>query len=66
MKNKKGLLLLIVIFVALMVGASALYDRLGEEAAPDQLATAAPIETAPPTEAAAPSPIPFPNTASWF
>ena len=53
MNNKKGLLLLIVIFVALMVGASALYDRLGAEAAPDQLATAAPIETAPPTEAAA-------------
>ena len=52
MKNKKGLLLLIVIFVALMVGASVLYDRLGAEAATDQLATAAPIETAPPTEAA--------------
>jgi thiol-disulfide isomerase/thioredoxin len=53
MNKKIGILLLAVLFVGLMVGASALYDRLGAEAAPDQLATAAPIETAPPTEAAA-------------
>ena len=54
MNNKKGLLLLIVIFLVLMVGASVLYNRLGAEAAPDQLATAAPTEaTVPATEAAA-------------
>ena len=51
MKSKKGLLILIGLFLALMVGASALYNTLGAEAAPNQLATAAPTETVPPTEA---------------
>ena len=46
MNNKKTLLLVILIFALLLVGASALYTRLGQDYAPDQLATQPPAETA--------------------
>lgn len=38
MKNKKILLILVLVFVLLIGGAYALYNRLGQEVAPDQLA----------------------------
>ena len=34
MKNKKTLLILLLVFVLLLGGAYVLYDRLGETAAP--------------------------------
>ena len=46
MNNKKILLLIILIFALLLVGASALYTRLGQDYTPDQLATQPPAETA--------------------
>ena len=39
MNNKKGLLVIVLIFVALMVGATVLYNNLGASLAPSQLAT---------------------------
>ena len=39
MKNKKGLLIIVLFFVALMVGATILYNSLGANLAPSQLAT---------------------------
>ena len=39
MKNKKTLLILVLSLVLLIIGASVLYTRLSEDAAPDQLAT---------------------------
>lgn len=42
MKNKKTLIILILAFVLLMVGAVLLYDRLGQEMTPEQLATQPP------------------------
>ena len=64
MKNKKTLLILILVFVLLLGGAYVLYDRLGETASPDQLAVQPPRtespeptqSTAPQTEAPEPSP----------
>jgi len=53
MKNKKVFLIILAIFVLLIAGASVLYNRLGAEAAPDQLATAPVAPTAAPTEAPA-------------
>jgi len=44
MKKNKSLLIWIVVFALLLVGAYVLYNRLGKEAAPDQLMTAAPQE----------------------
>ena len=38
MKNKKILLILVLVFVLLIGGAYMLYDRLGQEVTPDQLA----------------------------
>ena len=38
MKNKKILLILVLVFVLLIGGAYMLYNRLGQEVAPDQLA----------------------------
>ena len=38
MKDKKILLFLILIFVVLLGGASALYNRLGQQLTPDRLA----------------------------
>lgn len=38
MKNKKTLLILVLIFVLLLGGASVLYTRLGRQITPDQLA----------------------------
>lgn len=38
MKNKKILLILVLVFVLLIGGAYVLYNRLGQEVAPDQLA----------------------------
>ena len=45
MNNKKPLLILIAIFVALMVGATVLYNNLGATMAPEQLATQPPQAT---------------------
>ena len=45
MKSKKTLILLVLVFILLLAGAAFLYDRLGEEYAPDQLA----IQTQPQT-----------------
>ena len=55
MKNKKAFLIILAVFVLLIAGASVLYNRLGAEAAPDQLATAPAAPTAAPTEAPAPA-----------
>ena len=41
MNNKKPLLIIIAVFVALMVGATVLYNNLGATMAPEQLATQA-------------------------
>ena len=41
MKKQTALILLAVLFVALLAGAALLYDRLGENYAPEQLATQA-------------------------
>ena len=41
MNNKKPLLILIAVFVALMVGATVLYNNLGATMTPEQLATQA-------------------------
>ena len=49
MNNKKPLLIILVLFVALMVGASVLYNNLGSSMAPSQLATQ-PTATEAPTE----------------
>lgn len=42
MKNKKTLLILILVFVLLLGGAYALYDQLGQEVGSDQLAVQTP------------------------
>ena len=47
MKQKKKLLILILVLVLLVAGASILYNRLGEEWAPEQLA----VSETQPTEA---------------
>ena len=39
MKSKKTVLILVLAFVALMVGATVLYNNLGADLAPSQLAT---------------------------
>ena len=61
MKNKRILLILILVFVLLFGGAYVLYDRLGQEVGSDQLAVQTPQvgesempESAPPTQSAAP------------
>lgn len=51
MKSKKSVLILAVLFVLLIAGASVLYNSLGTDAAPDQLATVPPAPTSAPTEA---------------
>ena len=51
MKSKKTVLILAVVFVLLIAGASVLYNNLGTQAAPDQLATMPPAPTAAPTDA---------------
>lgn len=45
MNNKKTLLILVLAFVLLLGGAYALYDRLGDSLAPDQLAVQEPQES---------------------
>ena len=47
MNQKKKLIILVLVFVLLIAGASVLYNRLGEDLAPEQLAVA---ETTPPAE----------------
>ena len=47
MKQKKTLLIIVLAFVLLLAGATVLYNRLGENWAPEQLAVA---ETQPPEE----------------
>lgn len=47
MNQKKKLIILVLVFVLLIAGASVLYNRLGEDLAPEQLAVA---ETVPPAE----------------
>ena len=54
MKQKKALLIIAVAFVVLLGGAYALYDRLGESAAPQQLA----VQEAQPKEEASPKETP--------
>ncbi|MBR3796703.1 MAG: redoxin domain-containing protein [Clostridia bacterium] len=61
MNNKKTLLILSLVFVLLIGGASALYAKLGQSLAPDQLAVQA---TQPKTEAAATSTPEAPQTES--
>ena len=39
MKSKKTVLIIVLVFVALMVGASVLYNNLGASLTPSQLAT---------------------------
>ena len=67
MKNKKTLLILILVFVLLLGGAYVLYDRLGETASPDQLAVQPPRTESPePTQSTAPqteAPEPTQSTA---
>lgn len=46
MKEKKGLLIIIVIFVLLMGGATVLYRQLGQTTAPDQLTSRQPEKEA--------------------
>lgn len=45
MKNKIIVLVLILAFVLLLAGAYVLYDRLGQQSAPEQLATQPPAAT---------------------
>ena len=55
MKSKKLLIIFILVFVLLLGGAYVLYDRLGETAAPDQLAVQPPHTESPePTQSAGP------------
>ncbi len=42
MKEKKGFLILLLVFVLVLGGAYVLYDSLGQETAPEQLATQPP------------------------
>lgn len=49
MNNKKTLLILVLAFVLLIGGATVLYNRLGAENAPDQLAVQQPVATTPAT-----------------
>ena len=67
MKNKKTLLILLLVFVLLLGGAYVLYDRLGETAAPDQLAVQPPQTESPePTQSTVPqteAPEPTQSTA---
>ena len=53
MKSKKSVFILAVVFVLLIAGASVLYNSLGAQAAPDQLATVPPAPTSAPTQAPA-------------
>ena len=50
MGNKKALLIVLLIFVLLLGGASVLYTQLRQRAAPDQLAVQTPQETTEPGE----------------
>lgn len=57
MKNKQGLLIIILVFVLLIGGAYGLYNFLGKDAAPDRLAVQATQPAEPkPTESAQESP----------
>ena len=47
MNNKKTLLIIVLAFLVLMVGASVLYNNLGASLAPSQLATQPPATEAP-------------------
>ena len=47
MKSKKTVLIIVLVFVALMVGASVLYNNLGASLAPSQLATQPPATEVP-------------------
>ena len=66
MKSKKTLLIIVLAFVALMVGASVLYNNLGASLAPSQLATqpAATEATGVPSETQ-PEPQPVPDFAVY-
>ncbi len=55
MKDKKGLLILIAVFVLLIGGASMLYTRLGSQLTPDRLTVQEPAQTEAPTEATTPT-----------
>ncbi len=46
MKNKKTLMIIILVFALVLIGASVLYNQLGKELAPDQLS----VQSAPTTE----------------
>ena len=66
MKSKKTVLIIVLVFVALMVGASVLYNNLGASLAPSQLATqpAATEATGVPSETQ-PEPQPVPDFAVY-
>jgi len=51
MKSKKTVLIIILAFAVLMAGATVLYNRLGADMAPSQLATQPPATEAPVPEA---------------
>ena len=60
MKNKKTVLILILVFVLLLVGASVLYTKLGDRMTPEQLAVQAPQQTEPEAEKTEAEPAPNP------
>ena len=47
MKNKKTVMIILLVFVLILGGASVLYNRLGENLAPEQLAEQAPQASEP-------------------
>ena len=53
MNNKRTVLILALVFVLLMIGASALYRQLGQNITPEQLATQ-PVQQEPTNEASEP------------
>ena len=60
MKNKKTVLILSLVFVLLLVGASVLYTKLGDRMAPEQLAVQTPQQTEPEAEKTEAEPAPNP------
>ena len=47
MKNKKTVLIILLVFALILGGASVLYNRLGRDMAPEQLAEQAPQASEP-------------------
>ena len=64
MKSKKILLVIVLVFVLLLIGASSLYNQLGEDFAPEQLATQPPASISQ-TEGQTPAPNPVPDFTAY-